>query len=228
MARLSRARSVATAAVNANLLLFAFADEDPALASDLGASPNAHVAAVSTDPAVPKNRLEGLGSDEIWVLAQSAATAAGQSEGDGVLALFDASAPETVENEVARAYGLELVSRLTVPTLEKRMVRFRIPDGRSIAEVVAVLRADQRVSSAQPNFHYHFPNQSPIAIGKLQQHSPRARHAKGVAPAERAVDARTAKVPTLQRPGSLVADNQRSLRWPTADEPFVNLGVRNR
>jgi hypothetical protein len=116
---------------------------------------------------------------------------------------------------------------LTLGSLGKRMVRFRIPDARSDTDVIAVLRADQRVSSAQPNYRYYLPDRSPIEISGLkEQPQAKAIKEKRLASAQRRGDGKT--VPALQRSGSLVAGNHMSLRWPTADEPFVNVGMRNR
>jgi len=107
------------------------------------------------------------------------------------------------------------------------MVRFRIPDGRSVAEVVTALRSDRRVNSAQPNFRYHPHDRSPVVIGDIKNRAPRARQVKRPVSTAGAVDGRAAgKRSSLQRTGSLVADNQKSLQWPSADEPFVNVGNR--
>jgi hypothetical protein len=192
-------------------------------------SPNARDAAVNTDSTALKERQGRLSCDEILLLAQNAAVTAGQADGEGVLALFDASTLESVDDEVAKAHGLELVSRLALPSLGKRIVRFRIPDGRSVEDLVAVLRADQRVASAQPNFRYHRLDQPPTDVARLKQQPPGRGQAKALASSVRRSDGRTTiKMPALQGAGSLVAGNQRSMRWPTADEPFVNVGMMNR
>jgi hypothetical protein len=206
----------------ANLVLFALMGGGPVLAMDFGAPADMRVAAVSTDSISPNERDQRLSVDGIWLLAQNAAVAAGQ--GEGVLALFDTSTSEGIEDEVAKAHGLELVSRLALPSLDKRMVRFRIPDGRSVEDVITVLRADQRVASVQPNFRYRRPHQPTREITRLEQPAEvKTRQARGSG--VRRVDGKTTiKMPTLRGAGSLVAGNQRSMRWPSADEPFVNVG----
>ncbi len=71
-----------------------------------------------------------------------------------VLVSFTLSAPDGVEADIAKEHNLELVSKLPLPTLGIRVVRYVVPDSRPIAAVLARLRADQRVSSAQVNVQY--------------------------------------------------------------------------
>jgi len=73
---------------------------------------------------------------------------------ESVLVSFTLSAPDGVEAEVAKEHNLELVSKLPLPTLGIRVVRYVVPDSRPIAAVLARLRTDQRVSSAQVNVQY--------------------------------------------------------------------------
>jgi hypothetical protein len=147
---------------------------------------------------------------------------------EGILALFDASEPTTVEEQVAKAHGLAIISRLTLEPLGKRVVRFGVPDARSTMELVAELSADTRVSSAQPNFRYQMPGQPPIS-GLRPRRKGRVDKAKRLAGRQRPDDGKArARRFAWQRRGSLVAGDQASLRWPTASEPFVDLGVRDR
>ena len=151
-----------------------------------------------------------------------------RADAEGILALFDASEPTTVEEQVAEAHGLAIISRLTLEPLGKRVVRFGVPDARSTTELVAELSADSRVSSAQPNFRYQMPGQSPIS-GLRPRLKGRAEKAKRRAGRLHLDDSkiRTRRF-AWQRRGSLVAGDQAWLRWPTAGEPFVDLGVRDR
>jgi hypothetical protein len=73
---------------------------------------------------------------------------------ESVLVSFTLTAPDGVEAEIASEHNLELVSKLPLPTLGIRVVRYHIPDSRPISAVIARLRADQRVSSAQVNVQY--------------------------------------------------------------------------
>jgi len=167
----------------------------------------------------------GVHSDE-RPLAQAMPVGA-RADAEGILALFDASEPTTVEERVAEAHGLAIISRLTLGPLGKRVVRFRIPDARSTMELVAELSADSRVSGAQPNFRYQMPDQS--RIGGLRPRLEGVDKANRLAGRQRLDDGTTGtRRFAWQRRGSLVAGNQASLRWPTAGEPFVDLGVRNR
>src|SRR5262249_19706642 len=43
-----------------------------------------------------------------------------------------------------------------------------------------------------------------------------------------AATATSSKLQESERPPRLVSSRPTALRWPSADEPFVNLGVRNR
>jgi hypothetical protein len=133
--------------------------------------------------------------------AQSSPAGVRADEG-AILALFDASESTTVEEEVAKTHGLDIVSRLTLEPLGKRVVRFRIPDARSTMELVAELSADARVGSAQPNFRYRISD-----------------HPAGGANKQRRFAAE-------QRPDD--SNNQATLRWSTASEPFVDVGARSR
>jgi hypothetical protein len=120
--------------------------------------PLAKTAAVDNNPTHSSDRHDErkAGSDAgIWLLVQNAlpATAEG-SVGDTVLAAFPLSAPDSVEEEVAKEYKLELVDRQTLPSLGLRIARYRVPDLRSLATVVDRLRADERVNSAQATVQY--------------------------------------------------------------------------
>jgi hypothetical protein len=163
------------------------------------------------------------------LIAQASPTTA-QAE-EAILALFDASEPVTVEEEVAKAHGLAIISRLILEALGKRVVRFRVPDARSAMAIVAELRADSRVSGAQLNFRYRNPTSDRGArvIGLRRHLEGEVKREKRVAARQRLNDGRTGtKVFAMQRRESLVAGNQASLRWPSAAEPFVNVGTRNR
>jgi hypothetical protein len=214
--------------VSASLALSALSLGPAVLAADR-APLQARIAAVHTS-AMPSERRDRVQSDEIWLLAQNAPAAAPDQSGDVILAFFDDSTPETIEEEVAKAHGLEVVSRKTLTLLGMRMVRFRVPDARTVTDVIAVLLADKRVTSAQANFRYRpLKQQPPTEISSLKEHPARASQKKRLASTQRPGDGRVAnKIPALRPAGSFVAGNRVSLRWPTADEPFVNVGMRNR
>jgi len=193
--------------------------------------PLAHAQSIVAPPRVATaNTISGRGgqvrSDE-GPLAQ-AMPAEVRPDGETILALFDASESTTVEEQVAKAHGLAIISRLTLEPLGKRVVRFRIPDARPTMELVAELSADSRVSSAQPNFRYQMPDRPRIS-GVRTRLKGGVDKAKRLAGRQRLDNGKTtARRFASQRRGSLVAGRQASLRWPTAAEPFVEVGVRDR
>ncbi len=73
---------------------------------------------------------------------------------DEVLATLTAASTNGDDDAIARDQGLVAVEQVQVSLLDLRVVRFRIPDGRSVIDVVAALAADARVISAQPNYYY--------------------------------------------------------------------------
>ena len=222
MSLLHRARSAITVSVSA-ILLFALSSWQPALALDRDPLPR--TAPVSADSAPVDTTPLSERRDSNGSSAPQTVTAKGS-----VLAIFEASAPETTEEEVAKAHGLVIVSRLRLELSGKRIVGFRIPDARSVTEIVAALSADKRVTSAQPNFRYRLQDPSSTEIGSMKQ-PPRmgGLPEKTRASALRQGDGRApTRMPAVRNGGSLVAGNQAALRWPSADEPFVNVGMRNR
>ena len=118
------------------------------------------VAAVGDDGVSPEQRPSQRDAGRsIWQLVQNAVTEQDGSpqtpaETASILAAFHASAPESTEEEVATQHGLDIVRRMTLPSLELRVVTYRARAGSNPAEIVQRLRADQRVSSAQINVAY--------------------------------------------------------------------------
>ena len=256
MTSLSWARIVALVAVSSALPPVPVASAQPAFEFESILSPPTRVAAITPDAPLARAlpyRGEADKIDEIWWLAQSTPTTGAQER--AILATFPLSAPETIDDEIAKAHKLELVSRSKIDALGERLVRYRIPDQRPTAEIVAALRADQRVSSAQANLRYHLPEQEQPAteIGSVRQRpQANASPVKGTPLSEQQRDHKTApskkaerqpvmrinapesadaprpgKTPARQHAPSLVAGNHTVLRWPAADEPFVNVGTRN-
>lgn len=76
------------------------------------------------------------------------------AENTTILAAFHTSTPESTEEELAKQHGLEIVRRMTLPSLDLRVVTYRARHGSASAEIVQRLRADPRVSSAQVNVAY--------------------------------------------------------------------------
>lgn len=73
---------------------------------------------------------------------------------DEVLVALSPDRDEGDDDAIARDQGLEVLERLPLALLGARLVRYRIPDGRAVADVVAALETDARALSVQPNFFY--------------------------------------------------------------------------
>lgn len=73
---------------------------------------------------------------------------------DEVLVTMTPATPPAVDDQVAAAYGLQVLSRDTLALIGQRLVRYRIPDGRTVQAVVALLAAEPRVAAPQPNYIY--------------------------------------------------------------------------
>ena len=83
-------------------------------------------------------------------LSSSAVSEQRQSD-DTIVAQFELSARDAVEEEVAEAYGLELIEQSTLRSLGMRIARYRLP---TVATVLERLRADRRIVSAVLNVRY--------------------------------------------------------------------------
>jgi subtilisin family serine protease len=73
---------------------------------------------------------------------------------DEVLVTLARAAPESLDNAVAQSHGLALIERRVVGLIDRRIVRYRIADGRPVTALVSALRADPRVLDPQPNHIY--------------------------------------------------------------------------
>jgi subtilisin family serine protease len=100
----------------------------------------------------------------------------GQFRAREVLVLLRPSAPgaqaaNALAAAVARDYGLQV--EITYPSrlLASALVRYRIPDARSVQAVTATLGNDQRVRSPQPNFIYQLSQSTSATPGSLPQYA---------------------------------------------------------
>ncbi len=73
---------------------------------------------------------------------------------DEVLASVDRTTPESVDDQVAQSHGLQVLERINLDHLNRRLMRLRIPNGRPPATVVAELQGDARIYAPQANFTY--------------------------------------------------------------------------
>jgi hypothetical protein len=119
-----------------------------------------------------------------------------------VLVAFAFSAPSGVEDEIAKEHQLELVDKLALPTLGLRVVRYTIPDSRTLESVLVELRADRRVSSAQVNVEYEQIEptpptavaEGPPRAGPLKAAKPRKTESRDVAVFGNSRPARSARI----------------------------------
>lgn len=238
-----------------------------ALAADLGDfQPVTRIAAAGAGepeafafrPGLPARETE-IDADLKLLLAQNGPPSKTGAEfgDDTILVAFALSVPQSIDEDIAKQHGLELVDRTELPSLGLRVVRYRAQANAPIAPIITNLRKDQRISSAQANAEYRLPNQSGPAteVSRLKDRLRVARQAKQDDPPRASVrrrsDGKTAAVnrvapkfagqpSIIEAAGTpngrrldkggrpLVSAGQTALRFPTADEPFVSVGVANR
>jgi hypothetical protein len=225
-------------------------------ASDSGATrSSARIASASPDPTAPPVRhgtRNSVANGEKESTRDS--TAAANPGSREVLATFALSSPESVEEEVAKELGLQLVERSQAFDLGYRIVRYRVPDDGKIAGVIARLRADPRVGKAQANVQYTLPEEHPppTAVSDLKERTGEAAGERQGPASRRTVAAPTSPKKAQRKlggpataaeivaaaeggrkqgsrhKGPLASGGHAALRWPTADEPFVNVGAASR
>lgn len=84
---------------------------------------------------------------------------------DTMLVALALAVPQSVDDEIGRQYGLELIDRTELTDLGLRIVQFRAPANRAVEPILAELRNDQRIRRAQRNARYEMPTQSKPAPG---------------------------------------------------------------
>lgn len=151
--------------------------------------------------------------------------------------------PPGSADSVGKDHGLEIVDILDFPSLTLRLIRYRIRDGGGVADVLPKLRQDARVRSAQTSVVYRMPEpqqpQAPAASPTTTARAPQeakapaqpSQRAKGKVAAAKATARKhvgsATPSPASEQPKHLPASvTQTALRFPTADEPFVNRGGR--
>ena len=174
-----------------------------------------------------------------------------------VLVTVSISAPKSLDDEIGRDHGITIIDRLSIAALDSRVIRYRIPDGRSLEDVMAALRTDKRVGSFQANLTHEALREPPVEdesqrVAKNIKDPPiqqigRPREPK-LPPAARAqaqIDAPVQSKPRQRTADQLVfadtsqmaasRENSKSRasrssgttggsRWPSPDEPFVDIG----
>jgi hypothetical protein len=201
----------------------------------------AHIAAagIADAPGRGSNGRASEKRDLEWLLVQSQPLV-GVPEEDLILAEVPEFAPESVDEHIAREHGLQLVTRLTVGGPGRRIVVYRVFDGRTLAEVVGTLRRDRRVSSAQMNVVYKLPPAAPAQGAIREAKPPLGRQAKrqawrydrkGSGPTGGPLPTAGEPITALLSSGAtqvLVTKKHGRLRWPAADEPFLDIGMTDK
>lgn len=214
MARQDGRRFSGPALIGAALALLA----SSAHAADPQSVTNVRVAAVGTGDASSSQRPTRQSTHDIWQLVQN--TAGGQSEAAQsaadaatILAAFAASAPESVEEDLAKQHGLEIIKRVTLSSLDLRIVTYRAREGDAAAAVVQRLRVDPRVSSAQVNVAYRAidPVETEVSVSGHPRNLAQ-RDAKQPMPAAKRVPARSAAIEAAgQQPKPKAASERLSM-----------------
>ena len=102
-----------------------------------------------------------------------------------VIVVLARSRAPGVERAVARQYNLRLLKGYDVPFLNVRVQSYRIPDRRTVEQVLSRLRRDKRFLSSQPNYVYNPVTQ--ISVSKVDENlqyahlSLRTKHAHAYA-----------------------------------------------
>lgn len=115
---------------------------------------------------------------------------------DTILVAIVLGVSESVDEDIAKQYGLELLERTELPELGLRIVQFRVSGNRATAPVLAELRNDQRIRRAQHNAQYAPVPLEPPAPGSSRLSGPSLQAAP--APADRKAPAVVAKVAQRQ------------------------------
>ena len=89
---------------------------------------------------------------------------------DEILFTVAASTPESIENDVAQRFNLQVLERTQLALINQRVVRLRIPDSRLVPAVLASLAAETTIGGRQPNYLYRQQQaaQPAASFGDLQ------------------------------------------------------------
>ena len=89
------------------------------------------------------------------------------ADDETILVALALSVPASVDDEIAKQYGLDLIERTELRELDLRIVTFRVAGNKPTGPILAELRNDQRIRRAQYNVQYGQPSQGPPAISRL-------------------------------------------------------------
>lgn len=91
---------------------------------------------------------------------------------DEIVGTVGGTTPTSIDDEVAAAFNLVLIERAVLALTGDRLVRYRIPDGRDVQDVVAALVIDARVAAPQPNYVYVRQGGLASSVSKDLQYAP--------------------------------------------------------
>jgi len=77
-----------------------------------------------------------------------------QAVPDEILATINLATPAAVEVTIAQRYGLQRLEAWPINLVSQRVIRYKVPDGRSISAVVAAMQGDRQIVASQPNYLY--------------------------------------------------------------------------
>src|SRR5262245_12777288 len=75
---------------------------------------------------------------------------------DEILVTVARTLPDSVDDAVRQRHGLQLLARSAIQLIDRRVLRYRIANGRPLEAALAALRADARIADPQPNFLYRY------------------------------------------------------------------------
>lgn len=121
-------------------------------------------------------------ADEVWRLASTASPTRAERQVDGEIILvgFALTAPDSIDDDIAKLHDLVKVKRMVMPSLDLRVVSYRIRSESSVTSVLDRLRADHRISSAQADVAYRAVEE-PTRLPSVE-HSSRLSIAGSLAP----------------------------------------------
>ena len=164
-----RSLVVRAACILAVMSVFGLVGEPSAFAADLSelrsdkriaTAGNGEPGAFAFRPGLPVRETD-IDADLRLLVAQNEAQAksgAGFSD-DTILVAFALSVPQSVDEDLAKQHGLELVDRTELQSLGLRVVRYRAQANSPIAPIITNLRKDPRINSAQASAEYRLPSQ---------------------------------------------------------------------
>jgi subtilisin family serine protease len=81
-----------------------------------------------------------------------------------VLFILDPTAPDGALAAITAAQNLSRITEIDLALLTRRLHRYAITDGRSVAAVVTALENDNRIEIAQPNYTYELAEASNVSV----------------------------------------------------------------